>query len=396
MNRFCTILCLAIAIAFALPAHAASKQKPTRPKSTKSEATCIYKGFIVLDAATGNVLVEDNADVVTPPASMTKLMTFAVISDKLQRGELTLETPIRIDASDSRMGGTQVYLDPRETFSVEELIHAIMIQSANDASHALARASAGAVPIFVEQMNAKAKEIGMTRTIFRTPHGLTSKSQRITEGDLTTPRDFAILCRYLVQRTDVLKYSSVRERDFAPERAKGPIHMENHNRLIGRVIGVDGLKTGYTENAGYCLSATAERNGRRVVAVIMGCFGPKGEKDYGRSRDQKMIELLERGFAALNAGPTPAVAPTVSKPAAPAPTLILKPATTAKPTVSKPTPTAKPAPVVGPAPSPVSPVSATSVEESPVQAAASSVSPAANSTEAAPPSVKFELPPKKK
>lgn len=395
MNRFCTILCLAIAIAFALPAHAASKQKPTRPKSTKSEATCIYKGYIVLDAATGNVLLEDNADVVSPPASMTKLMTFAVISDKLQRGELTLETPIRIDASDSRMGGTQVYLDPRETFSVEELIHAIMIQSANDASHALARVSAGAVPIFVEQMNAKAKEIGMTRTVFRTPHGLTSKSQSITEGDLTTPRDFAILCRYLVQKTDVLKYSSVRERDFAPNRAKGPIHMENHNRLIGRVIGVDGLKTGYTENAGYCLSATAERNGRRVVAVIMGCFGPKGEKDYGRSRDQKMIELLERGFAALNAGPAPAVAPTAQKLAAPAPALVLKPSTTAKPVAGKPATATKPAPAASPEVAPVSPVSATSADESPVQAATSPVSPVGESTEA-PPSVKFELPPKKK
>jgi D-alanyl-D-alanine carboxypeptidase (penicillin-binding protein 5/6) len=397
MKRLSTLLCLAIAIAFALPAHAASKQKPTRPKT---EATCMYKGYIVLDAATGNVLLEDNADVVTPPASMTKLMTFAVLSDKLQRGELTLDTPIRIDASDSHMGGTQVYLDPRETFTVEELIHAVMIQSANDASHALARASAGAVPIFVEQMNAKAKEIGMKHTIFRTPHGLTSKSQSITEGDLTTPRDFAILCRYLVQKTDVLNYSSIRERDFAPNRAKGPIHMENHNRLIGRVIGVDGLKTGYTENAGYCLSATAERNGRRIVAVIMGCFGPKGEKDYGRSRDQKMIELLERGFAGLNAGQAPAVAPTAAKPTAPKPatsatTPAPKPTATAKPAASKPAPAAAPAPapvVPQPEPSPVSPVSAASSDASPVSAAG----PVAESTDTTTPTVKFELPPKKK
>lgn len=388
MKRLSSLLCLAIAIAFALPAHAASKQKPTRPKT---EATCMYKGYIVLDVATGNVLLEDNANVVSPPASMTKLMTFAVISDKLKRGELSLDTPIRIDASDSRMGGTQVYLDPRETFTVEELIHAIMIQSANDASHALARASAGAVPIFIEQMNAKAKEIGMKNTIFRTPHGLTSKSQSITTGDLTTPRDFAILCRYLVQNTDVLKYSSIRERDFAPNRAKGPIHMENHNRLIGRVIGVDGLKTGYTENAGYCLSATAERNGRRIVAVIMGCFGPKGEKDYGRSRDQKMIELLERGFAGLNAGQAPA--PAATKPAAPSASKA-SPASAAKPAASKPAPVKAPAPapVSQAEPSPVSPVSAASADSSPVQAA----SPVAESADTTTPTVKFVLPPKKK
>jgi len=391
MNRLCTLLCLAIAITFALPAHAASKHKPTRPSSAKTEATCMYKGYIVLDVASGNVLLQDNPDVVSPPASMTKLMTFAVVADKLHRGEITLETPVRVDASDAAMGGTQVYLDPRETFTVEELIYAMMIQSANDAAHALARISAGSVPIFIEQMNAKAKEIGMTHTVFRTPHGLTSERQSITEGDLTTPRDFATLCRYLVQGTDVLKYSSVRERNFAPERAKGPVRMENHNKLIGRVIGVDGLKTGYTKNAGYCLSTSAERNGHRVVAVIMGCFGPNGEIDKGVARDRKMIELLERGFAAVQAGPAPAAATTAPKPAAPA--LTLKPAATTKPVpIAKPAP----APAVEPTASPVSPVAASTPETSPVQAAANPVIPVTSNTDAAPPSVKFELPPKKK
>ncbi len=395
MNRFCTLLCLVIATAFVLPAHAA-RSKPTRPKAGSDAAVCKYKGYIVMDVATGNVLLEDNADVITPPASMTKLMTFAVISDKLQQGALALDTPVKIDPSDSRMGGTQVYLDPREIFSVEELIYAVMIQSANDASHALARTSAGAVPLFVEQMNAKARAIGMTRTTFRTPHGLTSKSQRITEGDLTTPRDFAILSRYLVQQTDVLKYSSVRNRDFAPNRTQGPIHMENHNRLIGRVIGVDGLKTGYTENAGYCLSATAERNGRRIVAVIMGCFGPNGEKDYGRSRDQKMIELLERGFAAINAGPA-VPQPAATQKAAPA--VVQK---KSAPAVSKSLPAAPAEKTMPPAPKqdvpaevePATPVSPVSAAESPVSA--SPVSPVAESP--APndaPSVKFELPKKK-
>jgi len=400
MNRLRLFLVPVLVIAFALTAHAASKQKPTRPTSAKAETTCQYKGYIVLDAATGNVLLEDNADVVSPPASMTKLMTFAVVADKLQRGEFTLETPIRIDNSDANMGGTQVYLDPRETFSVEELVYAMMIQSANDAAHALARTAAGSVPIFIEQMNAKAKEIGMTHTIFRTPHGLTSERQSITEGDLTTPHDYAILCRYLVLKTDVLKYSSVRERDFAPNRAKGPQHMENHNRLIGRVIGVDGLKTGYTKNAGYCLSATAERNGHRIVAVIMGCFGPRGEIDKGVARDRKMIELLERGFSGLSAGPAPTVSPLAQKPTTPTPASTLKPVTTTKPSASRPTaaPTAKPipAPTAQPEPSPVSPVSAASPESSPVQAATSPVSPVSDAAPASTaPSVKFELPKKK-
>jgi len=381
MNRLRFFLITVVAIAFALSANAA-RQKPTRPSG--AEPTCMYKGYIVLDAASGNILLQDNPDVLSPPASMTKLMTFAVLSDKLQSGGLTLETPVKIDASDAGMGGTQVYLDTRETFTVEELIYAMMIQSANDAAHALARTCSGSVPVFVDQMNAKAKEIGMTHTIFRTPHGLTSKRQSINEGDLTTPRDFALLCRYLVLKTDVLKYSSVRERDFAPNRAKGPMHMENHNRLIGRVVGVDGLKTGYTENAGYCLSATVDRNGRRIVAVIMGCFGPKGEKDFGRSRDQKMIELLERGFAGLPAGPGPAAVAPAAKPAATAKSIVNKPA----PVASVAAPAAQPA-----AQQPVSPVSESSPDSSPVQAAASPVA-ASNAPDTPAPSVKFELPQK--
>jgi len=381
MNRLRLFLFPVVAIAFALTAHAATKQKPTRPSSTSTSraetgATC--KGSIVLDAATGAVIFEENADVISPPASMTKLMTFAVLADKLQSGSLTLDTPVSVDASDAGMGGTQVYLDTRETFTVEELIYAMMIQSANDAAHALARTAAGSVPGFIQLMNAKAREIGMAHSTFRTPHGLTSKRQSINEGDLTTPRDFALLCRHLILKTDVLKYTSVKKRDFGAARAKGPMHMENHNKLLGRVIGVDGLKTGYTENAGYCLSATAERNGRRVIVVAMGCFGPKGhEIDMGRSRDLHCIELIDRGFASL----PPAGAPT-AKPAtlAPASSSSKSPAANA---------TTRP---------PAAPTTATSVtpEVSPVQPAASTnpVTSAPDTPEAPAPSVKFELPQK--
>ncbi|HTL69113.1 MAG TPA: D-alanyl-D-alanine carboxypeptidase family protein [Lacunisphaera sp.] len=299
-------------------------------------ARSAYAGFIVTDAATGKVLYEENADVSNPPASMAKLMTFAVLHDQLAAGTLKLDTPVRVMPEDAKMGGTQVFLDPRETFPVEELLYAMMIQSANDAAHALARAAAGSVPAFVELMNAKARELGMTHTTFRTPHGLPPSNRRISDGDLTTPRDFAVLCRHLVLHTDVLKYTSIKEREFGTGVRAQPMRMDNHNKLLGRVAGVDGLKTGYTVGAGYCLSATAERNGRRVIAVIMGSFGPHGEIDKGRTRDLKAIELLERGFAALPAivaapaapakGPLPdpiksANVPTVKtdKPAAPAP-----------------------------------------------------------------------------
>ncbi len=286
------LLCASLLVAATSSLAARAKSEP---------AGIAYQGAIVTDAATGHVLFEDNADVVNPPASMAKLMSFAVLHDKLASGALTLQTPVRITNEDARMGGTQVYLDPRETFPVDELIYAMMIQSANDAAHALARAAAGSVEAFVELMNAKARELGMTHTTFRTPHGLPPPSRRVDDGDLTTPRDYALLCRYLVAQTEVLKYSSVRNRDFGAERKQGPQHMKNHNNLLGKVTGVDGLKTGYTEKAGYCLSATAERNGRRVIVVVMGSLGPNGQKDLGKTRDLKAIELIERGFAALPA-----------------------------------------------------------------------------------------------
>lgn len=282
-----------------LPASYAAK---ARTSHAATDAGGTYKSAITMDAATGQILFEENANAVTPPASMTKLMTFAVLHDKLTSGSLSLTTPVPITAADSKIGGTQVFLDPRETFPVEELIYAMMIQSANDAAHALARAAAGSVPAFVELMNAKARELGMLNTTFRTPHGLPPSSRRLADGDLTSARDFAVLCRHLLQHTDVLKYTSVKNRDFGTARATGPQHMENHNKLLGKVAGVDGLKTGYTNGAGYCLSATAERNDRRLIVVVMGSFGPGGQVDKGRARDLKTIELLERGFASLPPG----------------------------------------------------------------------------------------------
>ena len=275
------LLCAAVVV----PA-AAAKSRPSRP----AESGAAYKGAIIMDAATGNVLFEDHDGESSPPASMTKLMTFAVLHDKLSAGALTLQTPITVTAADSKIGGTQVWLKENEVFTVEELIYAVMIQSANDAAHALARTAGGSVPAFVDLMNAKARELGMTHTTFRTPHGLPPSNRRIAEGDLTTPHDFALLCRYLLLKTDVIKYTSVKRRAFGAP-ARGTM-MDNHDHLLGRVEGVDGLKTGFTNGAGFCLSATAQRNGRRIIVVVMGSPDSK-------TRDIKVAEMLERGFAVL-------------------------------------------------------------------------------------------------
>ena len=301
---FSRLCCFALLLGLHSPlCAAAAKKQPARSANDGAA----YRGAIVMDAASGRVLFEDRADIISPPASMTKLMTFAVLHDQIARGTitargtLTLTTPVKITDEDFRMGGTQVYLDPRETFSVEELIFAMMIQSANDAAHALARAAAGSAMAFVAMMNQKAAELGMKNTTFRTPHGLPPANRKIADGDLTSPRDFAILSRHLVLNTDVLRYTSIRNRPFGEGIRREPMAMTNHNNLVGKVDGVDGLKTGFTNGAGFCLSATAARKGRRVIVVTMG-------SDQAKSRDLVVAELLEQGFAALPAEPMTPVA----------------------------------------------------------------------------------------
>ena len=289
-SRCVALVVLTVAMSLVPMSAWAAKAKTARAES-KVPA---YKGAVVIDAASGQVLFEDHEGDPSPPASMTKLMTFLVLHDKIQSGALTLDTPVTVVAADSKIGGTQVWLKEKEVFPVEELLYAMMIQSANDASYALARTAAGSTAAFVELMNAKAREIGMTHTTFKTPHGLPPANRRAAEGDLTTPHDFAILSRELLQKTDVLKYASVKTREFGTGTRDQPVVMNNHNHLLGKISGVDGLKTGFTNGAGFCLSATALRNGRRIIAVVMGSPDRK-------IRDIKVAELIERGFAALPA-----------------------------------------------------------------------------------------------
>ena len=287
---------------------ATPRKAPTRPAEKPADDSSAYKGAIVMDVATGNVVFEDRADYVGPPASVTKLMTFLIVDDRIKRGELKLDTPVNVTAEASKTGGSQVYLAEKEVFPVEELLYALMIASANDAAAALAIHVAGSKSAFVELMNARARELGMTNTTFRSPHGLPPSSRTLADSDQTSPRDLAKLSVHLLKTTNILTYSSVKHRTFRP----GPkqIDMDNHNHLLGKVAGVDGLKTGFTRGAGFCLAATSQRNGRRVLVVTMGSPDSK-------TRDTKIAELLERGFSAIPVPPTapPKLLDTPIKPA---------------------------------------------------------------------------------
>ena len=269
-----------------------------------------YLGAIVLDANTGAVLFEDGADRPGYPASMLKLMDLFIVLDQAKQGRIRLEDPVQITKEVAAIGGSQVYLDPRERFTVEELVYALMIQSANDAAMALALHVAGSREGFVRMMNDKAKELGLSPvTRFQSPHGLPpGKDQR---PDITTPRDFALLCRALLQaHPETLKYTSETFRVF---RQKPLFEMRTHNRLLGTVPGCDGLKTGYFTDAGFSVAATAQRDGARVIAVVMGSLDRK-------VRDAKAAALLASGLSAASRVPAPAVQvlPSVAAAAAPA------------------------------------------------------------------------------
>ena len=261
----------------------------------QSIAKVPYLSALTVDAASGTVLFEDNADVPVYPASVLKLMDLYIALKAVEEGRLSLGEMVPVPLEAARMGGSQVYLDPKEQFPVEELLYALMVQSANDAATALAIHIAGSRAAFVDLMNATAQQLGMRNTVFRSEHGL--PAGKGLEQDVTTARDMAILCRELVKRPEALKYTSTTSRGFRNDS----FTMRNHNHLLGQAPGVDGLKTGYFQLAGYSIAATAEKNGQRVIALVMGSVNRK-------ERDAKALELLSKGLAKLPGQPVAALA----------------------------------------------------------------------------------------
>ena len=242
------------------------------------------KAALLMDARTGDVLYEKNSRAPLPPASMVKMMALLLMMEKVAGGEMTFEDPVRVSARASRMGGSQVYLKHKESFPVRELLKAVAIHSANDASVALAEYTAGSVEAFVDLMNMRADELGMEETTFHSVHGL--PPGRGQGMDKCSSRDLALLARELVRHPVVLEWSSTKTAPFRD----GEFTLYNTNPLIGKSPGLDGLKTGYISKAGYCLTATAQRSGRRMISVVMGA-------PTSKDREIAITRLLTRGFA---------------------------------------------------------------------------------------------------
>lgn len=258
-----------------------------------------YLGAIVVDAATGKILFEDQADARGYPASMQKLMGLLIILEKLEHGQLSLQDQVPVSAKAAKTGGSQVWLAEKESFSVEEMLYALMVQSANDAAVALAEKVAGTTEGFVELMNRKAKELGMNNTVFHSVHGLPPGPGQ--EHDITTARDFSILCREVVRHPEALRYTSTRERAFRQNVPNRTVIMRTHNHLLAHVQGCDGLKTGYFAQAGFSIAVTAARQGQRVIVVVL-------DSPDLKTRDHKATELVAKGFALLQSGAAPRTA----------------------------------------------------------------------------------------
>ncbi|PIP39634.1 MAG: D-alanyl-D-alanine carboxypeptidase, partial [Desulfobacterales bacterium CG23_combo_of_CG06-09_8_20_14_all_51_8] len=268
-----------------------------------------YLGAVLIDADTGRVIFEDQADAKGYPASMIKLMNLLVILDAVKAGRISLTDPVTISAGVSRMGGSQVYLKEKEVFPVDELIYAMMVQSANDAALALAEHYAGGMEGFVDLMNKKAAEIGMKNSEFHSVHGLPPGKNQ--QPDVTTAQDMALLSRELLKYPEALKYTSTQLREFRPD-APEPFIMRTHNHLLRDFEGCDGLKTGYFSAAGFSIAATAQKNNVRAIAVVMG-------SPTSKERDKHARALLSKGLMDLvqnqpaKSPETPLAAPAVAE-----------------------------------------------------------------------------------
>ncbi len=238
---------------------------------------------ILIETTTGKVLYEKEADVERAPASMTKIMSMILIMDAVKNGNLTLEDNVIISENASSMGGSQVYLNTGETYKVKELLKSIAIASANDAVVAMSEKVGGTTENFVTMMNNKCKEIGCTHTNFVNPHGLDA------EGHYSSARDMALMGTYLVENyPEILEYTSIYE-DYLQRPDGSNTWLVNTNKLVRFYADVDGLKTGFTSTAGYCLTSTAKKNNMRLVGVVMGVDSPD-------NRTSDTVKMLNYGF----------------------------------------------------------------------------------------------------
>lgn len=240
------------------------------------------KSAILIEASTGEILYQKNANEKLAPASMTKIMSLILIMENIENGNLKWNDVVVVSKNASSMGGSQIFLETNEMMTVEDLVKGICIASGNDATVALAEKIAGTEKAFVKLMNDKAKSLGLKNTNFVNATGLDA------EGHYSTAYDMSVMARELVRHEKILEFSSIYE-DYLRKNTSKSFWLVNTNRLVKFYSYIDGLKTGYTKNAGYCLTATGQKRNMRLISVVMG-----EESTDKRSTDT--LAMLDYGF----------------------------------------------------------------------------------------------------
>lgn len=241
------------------------------------------KSAILIESSTGEILYEHNAHEKLAPASMTKMMSLLIIMESIEAGVINYDDLITVSENASSMGGSQILLETGEQMTVDDLLKGITVSSGNDAVVALAEAIAGTEENFVNMMNKRAHELGLKNTNFKNCHGLDE------ENHYSSAYDMAIIAKELVEHQKILDFSSIYE-TYLRQGTDRQIWLVNTNKLVRFKPGVDGLKTGYTDNSGYCLTATMKKDDMRVIAVAMG------EPDSS-TRNNEVSSMLDYAFA---------------------------------------------------------------------------------------------------
>lgn len=240
------------------------------------------KSAILIEQSTGQILFERNSHEKIPPASMTKMMSLLLIMENIDNGKIKLSDIVTASKNASSMGGSQILLEEGEEMSVEDLLKGVSIASGNDAVVALAEYIGGTEENFVKMMNKKARELGLNDTVFKNCHGLDE------EGHYSSAYDMAMIAKELLKHKKILNYTSVYE-TYLRENTDRKIWLVNTNKLVRFKSGVDGLKTGYTKTAGYCLTATMKKENMRVIATVMG-------EDSIENRNSEVSSMLDYAY----------------------------------------------------------------------------------------------------
>lgn len=272
-------LIAATVIVFTLMPAAFAEEKP----QPSVDLTPNARSAILMDADSGTVMFEKNPDEKLPPASITKVMTMILIMEALDQGRLKMDEKVRTSEYAASMGGSQIFLEVGEELTVQEMLKGIAMASGNDASVAMAEKIGGSEQGFVQMMNDKAKKLGMANTHFVNPNGLPA------DNHYTTARDIAIMSKELLKHEEITQFTGLYQ-DYLRKDSERPFWLVNTNKLVRFYPGADGLKTGYTSEAKFCLTATAKRDNFRIISVVLG------EPDT-KTRNAEVSKLFDYAFS---------------------------------------------------------------------------------------------------